>query len=180
MGQGKSLAFLKFLASFFKPDWQLADYPIRVRQQDPHAPGMGLYLPEPWIAQIVNWWQMIGSGNTKEEALSSLQRNFDEYKQENGSLPRPGMPVRLEFALTGEIDQHIPLARDFFQRILNMNYDDCFVSDQSSLWDFPDTEDTAAVFARIRLAYGVDVSDIFSGNLARIFKRIKDHNRGRF
>ena len=50
-------------------------------------------------------------------------------------------------------------------RILIMDLDACFITDRSSLWDFRDTEDEAAVFARIAEAYGVDVSDILSGNL---------------
>ena len=61
------------------------------------------------------------------------------------------------------------LAEDCFDRILEMDLNSDRITDRLSVWEFPDTEDEAAVFAKIRVAYGVDVPDIRSGNLAQIF-----------
>ena len=178
MWQFQFIAFLKYLASFFKRDWELADYPIRMKRQDANTPSIGHFTLVPWYAAIVNWWQMAGYGNTKEEALSNLKQHLDEYKRQHGVAPRPGTRVQLQWAPTCEIEKHVPIARDFFHRILGMDFDACFVTDRSSLWDFPDTEDEAVAFAKIKQAYGTDVSDIRSGNLAEIFSRLEEHTQG--
>jgi hypothetical protein len=58
-----------------------------------------------------------------------------------------------------------------------MDFDSCFISDQSSLWDFPSAADETRVFQLIEHTYKVDVSDIRTGNLAQIFKRLHDHSQ---
>jgi hypothetical protein len=62
------------------------------------------------------------------------------------------------------------LADDFIRRVLNK--DAVWISDESSLWDFHRQDTNAALVAKIREVYGVDVSDIESGNLADILDRI--------
>lgn len=62
------------------------------------------------------------------------------------------------------------LADDFVRRVLDI--DGAWISDESSLWDFHHKETNAALVAKIREIYGVDVSDIESGNLADILDRI--------
>ena len=89
-------------------------------------------------------------------------------------LCRDRMRVPIEFAPTTEIDQYSLIAHDFFQKILEMDFDYCFVSDESSLWDFPNTSDEARVFELIKRTYQVDVSDIQTGNLVQIFKRLQE------
>ncbi len=49
-----------------------------------------------------------------------------------------------------------------------------FISDESSLWDFHGELSNAELQERINDVYGVDVSDIESGNVADILKRITD------
>jgi hypothetical protein len=44
----------------------------------------------PWSAQIINWWQMDGLGDTKEAAFADLKAKLQTVKEEKGSLPRPG------------------------------------------------------------------------------------------
>jgi hypothetical protein len=43
---------------------------------------------------------------------------------------------------------------------------------KSSLWDFHGDETNDALHAKIKEVYGVDVSDIKSGNLSEILERI--------
>ncbi len=183
MWKSQLIALRKYLASFFKRDWELTDYPIVLRHQNPDTPAPPIKNLKlvPWCATIVNWINIIGFGDTKEEALADLKRCFDEYKLAHGSVPRPGTRVPLQLPPVNEIQKHVPMARDFFARILNMDFDECFISDRSSLWDFPyeDDEDEAAVFAKIEQVYGVDVSDIHDGNLAQIFSRLEEHVQGR-
>ncbi|MBN1316972.1 MAG: hypothetical protein JXA42_15940 [Anaerolineales bacterium] len=162
---------LKYLLSFFKPAWEIGDYPIRIK----HYAGLdvqGRFTSIPWSAQIVNWWAMIGMGDTKEEALLKLEENFEQYTSSGKKLPRPGVKVPIQFAPTTEIEQYEALAVDFFKKILGKEYYNCFISDLSSLWDFA-MEGTIGTYQRkIALVYRVDVSDIESGNLVEILKRI--------
>jgi hypothetical protein len=91
------------------------------------------------------------------------------------ALPRPGTKVRpaIELAPTVEIEQYEPLANEFFEKILAMNYNECLVTDESSLWDFHSEETNEEYHRKIMEVYGTDVSDIESGNLVRIFERIR-------
>lgn len=88
-------------------------------------------------------------------------------------MPRPGQRLQLELAPTQRIAHHAELAADFFERILELNYDECLVTDESSLWDFHTEESNAPLHEQIWLASGVDVSDIASGNLVLIFERLR-------
>ena len=169
------IAFVKYLASSFKRDWTIDDYPVRIRRRhDANAPSIGSFEPAAWQAQIVHWGQMRGGGSTRDEAVANLNENFNEYRRQHGTVPRPGTRVPIEFAPTTEIDQYSLIAHDFFQKILEMDFDYCFVSDESSLWEFPNTSDEARVFELIRRTYQVDVSDIQTGNLVQIFKRLQE------
>lgn len=174
MLQLKIIAVFKYMTSFFKGDLKLADYPIRLKQQNVNTQAIGQFNSAAWCAQIVNWWQMAGTGATKEEALADLNQNFNEYKSRHGRAPRPGTLVPIQFAPADDIDKYSSIARDFFQKILSMNFDECFVSDLSSLWDFPKTSDEELVFELIKQTYNVDVSDIKTGNLTQIFKRLHE------
>lgn len=76
----------------------------------------------------------------------------------------------LHFASRTVVKSHETLARDFLERILDVDYDRCIITDKSSLSDFDLA--TAACVQRITAAYGVDVSDIQDGRLVSIFERI--------
>lgn len=163
------------MLSLLKSEWDLDDYPIRIKYQKHNLSDFaGRLIPIPYIAQIINWWGMAGHGNTKDQALSDLRNKFNNYKERN-RLPRPGtkVPLKVEFASTNEIDQYDFIAVDFFKKVLAMSYYDCFISDESSLWDFHSEETNEYLFKKILEHYEVDVSDIESGNLVEIFKRIE-------
>jgi hypothetical protein len=85
---------------------------------------------------------------------------------------RPGAPPPLELASTERVDRVAETARDLMSRVLGMRYDECFISDESSLWDFHVYPSNDAYVERIRELYGVDVSDVTDGNLATILERI--------
>ena len=173
-------AFSKYILSFFKAYWTLEDYPVRFRhfRADESRTGRR-WRPTPWVARVINWPLMFGHGQTQEEAYADLKRHFDEYKGGSKTLPRPGTQVRpaIELAPTVEIEQYEPLANEFFEKILAMNYNECLVTDESSLWDFHSEETNEEYHRKIVEVYGVDVSDIESGNLVRIFKRVRAQGR---
>lgn len=168
------IALSKYLASFFKREWTIDDYPVRTWQYLADTPTMGPIKPGAWQAQIHRWWLMAASGSTRDEAIAALNEAFNEYKREYGTVPRPGTRVEAVFAPTDKIDQYSAIVHDFFEKILEMDYDYCFVSDESSLWEFPNTSDKARVLELIEQTYQVDVSDIETGNLVQIFKRLHE------
>ncbi len=65
---------------------------------------------------------------------------------------------------------HGDVAEHFTQSVLGLDW--AWISDESSLWDFHTGETNMNLEAKIREIYGVDVSDIESGNLAQIPNRI--------
>jgi len=169
-------AGFKYLTSFLKTEWTINDYPLRFRhftttRQDDRNPRLKQFS---WSAQIINWWQMHGGGETKEAALTDLKAKFQIAKEQSGSLPRPGTGLPVEFASTDQINLHWNIAEDFFNRVLNQNYGDCWISDESSLWDFHSEESNDHLNKRVWECYRVDISDIEDGNLVKIFQRIED------
>jgi len=122
---------------------------------------------------------MGGHGDTKEAARADLRKNFLALKQSGERLPRPGTGLPIEYAADRYIRSYDEIARDFSARILDLDYDSCFISDESSLWDFSEPESLDEVFAKIREVYDVDVSDIEKANLVDIFERIRIHQKTR-
>jgi hypothetical protein len=159
----------KLCLSFRKRDWELSDYPVIVRE-NVATPGPA---SQRYFAMILNW-NMVGAGQSKTEALQALKKNFARAKAERiisrRSIPRPGAHVPIEFASQERVNAHADLADDFIQRILRI--DGAWISDESSLWDFHQGEKNDALLTSINEVYGVDVSDIESGNLAEILERI--------
>jgi hypothetical protein len=160
----------KYIASFFKSDWSLEDYPIRFRHQEGEDWGRRELIP--WLADVINWWQVGGHGATRDAAYADLRKNFLEFKESGKRLPRPGTGWPIEYASDRYIQSYDLIARDFMQRILDIDYDSCFISDESSLWDFsPDSLDE--IFAKVREIYGVDISDMEKANLVDVLERIR-------
>jgi len=159
----------KLCLSFRRRNWELSDYPVIVRENAATPKPSG----QRYFAMILNW-NVIGAGQSKTEALQALEKNFAKAKAERiisrRSIPRPGAHVPIEFAPQERVNAHADLADDFIQRILRI--DGAWISDESSLWDFHQGEKNDALITRINEVYGVDVSDIESGNLAEILERI--------
>ena len=151
---------MRFISTF-KSEWTIDDYPVNTRFHSD---------TERWTATTINWPGMAGGGNTRLEALEDLRQSFERFKATKKALPRPGTKVPIEFAATVRVDGNAELATDFIRRILEVEW--AWISDESTLWDFHGDETSDDLIQKIRLAYGVDVSDISSGNLADIFDRI--------
>jgi hypothetical protein len=158
----------------FKREWTLDDYPVRVWHRAVTEPSHKSRLkPLQWTADVINWPGMSGSANSRPEALEELRKNFSRSKATRPNLPRPGTNVPIEFAARERVGQHSELAKDFVKRVLEIDW--AWISDESSLWDFHEDETNESLTDKIRGIYGVDVSDISSGNLADIFDRIQKH-----
>ena len=164
----------KRLASMFKDEWTIDDYPIRVRFQQPTEPVNASRLRLiPWIADVVNWPAMSGNGNTRQEALDDIREKFKRFVATKQRLPRPGTAVPVRYAASHRVGQHPELTKDFAQRVLDLEW--VWISDESSLWHFHGDTTNERFVDKIRSVYGVDFSDITTGNLADIFERILKH-----
>ncbi len=167
----------KYILSFLKSDWTLKDYPVVFIQADPDAPSCpGLCAAPPWTASIAGWFPMFGFGETKEEAYADLQRQFGNYKAGGGTLPRPGTIKFPESAPTTELDSYDELVDDFIEKILELDPSTCWITDWSSLGEFIFKTDEEYK-QKIAEVYGVDVSDIESGNLVEILQRIRENQK---
>jgi hypothetical protein len=165
------LAFYKRLLSYTKPEWDLNDYPLRYKNQA-HPNDKEF---KPWVVQIINWWAMAGVGDTKEEAYKMLKEKFENYKIYNNTLPRPGCSVPLQYAHTTMIDNLESVAVDFFDKILGYDYYECFISDDSSLLDFEQSNDET--LRKINETYDLQLKEIGDGNIVRILKLIDERNK---
>jgi hypothetical protein len=167
------LRLAKYLRSYLKTEWSLRDYPIRVRDFGPGRP-----LPPNshlksirWSAQIIGWPTVFGHGDTREESVANLAESFQRRVASGKEMPRPGTEqMDIQFASGDRLAEVEDLAPKFFAEVLEMDYAECFISDESSLWDFTDEADISAYVIRIREVYDVDID---SGNIVDILERIR-------
>ncbi len=81
----------------------------------------------------------------KTKALTKYLQSF--FKKENKE--------HIQFAETDRIEKYETIAVDFFNKIIGMNYYDCFISDESSLYDF-DLDDEETI-EKIKKKYGIEL-----------------------
>jgi hypothetical protein len=86
----------------------------------------------------------------------------------------PFKGTKIRFASTTGIEMFLEIADDFMERIFDFAPGEYLITDESSLWDFTGVEDMEVtdMYKKIREVYDLDVSDIPSGNLLEIFRRI--------
>jgi hypothetical protein len=172
----------KFCLSFRKKEWELSDYPVVIRELNTDldlGSDFRRVKQQRYLARVVKWWVLTGGGDTEQQVIRDLAARFDKMKadwQHQGKpFPRPGTQVPIEFAPSEHVRAHPELTDDFIKRVLGLDW--AFVSDGSSLWDFHTNKSNDALHAKIKDTYGVDVSDIESGNLAEILDRIATNKR---
>jgi hypothetical protein len=170
------LRVTKYLSSFLKREWSLSDYPIRVRE-NPHRPELppdSRRKPIRWSAQVIGWPTLFGHGETRAGAYADLAESFQLRRASGKPLPRPGTDYNdIEIAPIDRLAELEHLAPKFFSDVLDLNYADCLITDQSSLWDFHDQTDNSHYLNRIRDVYGIDVSNIDSARIVDILDRVR-------
>jgi hypothetical protein len=167
-------ALRKFVQSFRKREWDAHDYPLLVIDRG-HVESPGRLKAFRWTVQIVNWLHMRGDADTREGAIEELRQQLARYCAEKGSLPRPGTGRKMDltFAATDRVAANYDLVADIVRRVIGMEPEDCFVSDESTLWDFHHGQDNAEYHRKIAVLYGVDVSDVEPPTFAAIAERIR-------
>ncbi len=174
--RNEMLAAWKWCLSFRKANWELNDYPIALREQEPDpAYSAPRFTQHRYRAYIIRWSVISGSGDTPQEARAELKQMFERVRQnrakEGKMAVRPGRKVNIEFASQEKVSSDPALSDDFIERILGL--EGAWISDESSLWDFHTEQTNDHFFAKIREVYGVDVSDIEGARLWAIFERIE-------
>jgi hypothetical protein len=111
-----------------------------------------------WEAQVLEFYALIATGETESEARVELQRLYAErliYHAAIGKpLPIPGEIAEEMFSSTNRIDAQAALARDFFHKVLHLDYDNVFLNDASTLEEFGDL---SAIRNRAFSIYDVDI-----------------------
>ncbi len=164
-------ALWKRFLSYFKKSRTIEDYPLRFKNQKVSNGKYSFGEIKPWIVQVINWWSMTGCGETKEEAFEQLKACFKSYL-ENYPPPRPGKKTDIWYADTYEVDGLEETAVDFFEKILKMNYYNCFISDLSSIFDFG--RDENETLDKINSVYNLGLTGLGDGNIVRLLKMIRD------
>jgi hypothetical protein len=128
----------------------VSDYTLRQTQR----PDWGV-----WEVELLEFFALKASGQTPEEALSELERLFVErqayYTAIGKPMPIPGEPCEEMFSSTAKIDAQAALARDFFQKVLHLDYDEVFLHDATTLEEFGELN---SIRNRAFTVYGVDIS----------------------
>jgi hypothetical protein len=156
----------------------MRDYPLRWREFDnSQYKGPDRLRPVDFSLQILGWAVMQGHGATREEAASNLEESLTRYAAAGNQLPRPGTYKPIELASTENINQFAEIENDFIRNIVDLKW--AFLGDESSLWDFAEGDSLDELYRKIEERYGVDVSDVEGGNMAKIFERIKATQRAR-
>jgi hypothetical protein len=80
----------------------------------------------------------------------------------------------LDYAETKRVKSHEDLTIDFLDKILGLNYYDCFISDETSLADFNEDEEFKLdIIGKVKDIYGVDITDTFDKKLVDVLDKIK-------
>jgi len=168
-----------YLVSFLKRNqkWEFSDYPFKVRKQRIQEGAIfpGVHVPN-YKAHIINWPVMCGFGDTRMEAIEKLKHNFENHKEIQRHLPRPGKKVPIEFAGTDNIEKHKELVYEFFQKIYGEENIPLFISDESSLYDFSSELEDKVIAERIQNAYGININEFEGRIIYKIFEKIKEKN----
>jgi hypothetical protein len=80
--------------------------------------------------------------------------------------------MHFELAPTEQIDAHADEAREFFARVLDFDFDECLVTDESLICDFAPDVPLDELHAQIVAAYRVDVSDLGHATIVDVLREI--------
>lgn len=161
------LIISKLILSFFKKEYTIHDYPLRVSRS--HISGK----PEQdWVVQVINWPLMIAVGDTLEQAMLHLQESMSGYRNLHGALPRPGtsVPIPHDFDPFFELE---PLIEDFEEKVLELPEEEIIaLSPESTLHELAVTKPVDYYVHRILDVYDVDVRGVKNLNMLEIFRKI--------
>jgi hypothetical protein len=129
-------------------------------------------------AELLEFYALKATGETEAEARAELERLYRErvaYLEAVGKpLPVPGEAPEELFSSTARVDAQAAVARDFFQRVLHLDYDEVFLNDATTLEEFGQFE---TIREQTRAVYDVDIGDERERPLWRILQQIRSQSR---
>lgn len=129
-------------------------------------------------ASLLEFYGLIASGQSELEARAELQRMYAErvaYLRAVGKpLPVPGEAPEELFSSTARVDAEAALARDFFTRVLLMDYDEVFLNDATQLEEFGDYD---LLRLKALSVYSVDIGSELERPLWQVLKLIRASSR---
>jgi hypothetical protein len=176
-------ARLAWVKSFFKLRWRFDDHPLDYIDQGECNRSLPERLQHKrWRADLVNWYEMSGTGETKEAAFEDSKQKFAARETSEEKMCRPGTgpgssfpeTPKIVFPENQRIDNYPELRDGFISRVLELEW--AWVTDESSLWDFHENETNDEYYSRIFEIYGVDVSDIEGAKLTLILEKIRTNS----
>lgn len=85
-------------------------------------------------------------------------------------MRQPSSKSKWKYASTERIDRHHRFATGFFSKIYNLKLGEMFVSDKSTLHDFPLGQ--AEVLQKVKKGYRVDITQVKDKPIWEIFEYI--------
>ncbi|NJK46702.1 MAG: hypothetical protein HC933_22815 [Pleurocapsa sp. SU_196_0] len=129
-------------------------------------------------AELLEFFALKASGETEAEARAELERLYHErvaYLEAVGKpLPVPGEAPEELFSSTARVDAQAAVARDFFKRVLALDYDEVFLNDATTLEEFGTLE---TIRAQTQTVYGVDIGEERERPLWRVLQQIREESR---
>ncbi len=131
-----------------------------------------------WEAELQEFFALKAGAPTETEALDELRRMFAErvaYLEAIGKpLPVPGEAPEELFSSTVRVDALAAVARDFFQRVLRLDYDNVYLNDATTLEEFGTFE---GIRVQTEFVYGVDIGDERERPLWRVLQQIRTESK---
>lgn len=114
-----------------------------------------------FAAKLAEFPTLKAGASTREEAVQELHRVFDErvayFRAAGLGLHGPGEMSEIAWPSTARVDALAAVARDMFTRVIGVNYDEVYISDESCLTDFGDEE---VFWPNLEAMYGVRQTDL--------------------
>jgi hypothetical protein len=85
---------------------------------------------------------------------------------------------QLIFASQDEVERLAETLREFMPRVLNLRFEDCLITDESSLADFEPERLTSESLRRIEQIYGIHDADLLDHKLVNICGEIERRRLG--
>ncbi|MBF0502989.1 MAG: hypothetical protein HQM09_22835 [Candidatus Riflebacteria bacterium] len=162
--------------------YKFEDYSMAVDFQDPKMLRVGeCGFNLPWRAYFHDWYEYEpesecypGRGNTMEEAIQNLRRNFDRYCQSGRKMPKPGI---INEAFPPEHRNRYDAIYRIFVKFLGGNFFAMSLSDNNEYSRRVDQiflpgEDQKQVFSIFEKVWKIDIQQAKTEKLKNLFKII--------
>jgi len=134
----------------------------------------------PW-AGIEEFFALVGTGETHQEAIRDLEQKFHErirrMREEGESIPLPNSGKgKARFAANDRVELLRPFVDKFWSDILGTSYSSSFVSNESQLstWEHYVPGGREEILRRVEKNYGVNISAYYDEPIPKLLQKLRD------